>query len=1159
MSQQIDTRSGIKIEVDRTVSNDQVQLSLQARTPKEVVLYWTLLRRPEDAWQIPPQSYWPEGTSVSGASAAQTRFAGQNGERRVTLRFDHPSDFSLMDFALYFPQENRWDNNQNRNYRIALAASPAGASGASPAEVLQRELAGQEVPFQHVYDIEEGQLAVAVLHADDRYRLTFVSNLPAPLVLHWGVAQRSRQEWLAPPPPVQPPGTILFQSAAETPFEVVDGLKRLQLEFPQKDSPLGIPFVLRRPEVNRWIKDRGGNFFVPLAASASADTTLSDGEVAQLADEIIRAETTHNSWTLMHRYNLCHDLLDRVRGNVQGLALLFVWMRFSAIRQLDWQRNYNTQPRELGHAQDRLTLKLADRYVQDPAGRAFYRLILSTVGRGGDGQKIRDEVLAIMHRHHIKEVTGHFMEEWHQKLHNNTTPDDVVIAEAYLEFLRSNGNHQRFYDVLQAGGVTRERLESFERPIRAAPDFVGHLKEGLIHDFENFLRTLKAVHSGTDFETAINTAGYLLDDDLRGRLWHLWRHQNDPPNSLVILAYQAFEARRDVLGRMGGNQGLRELLYLDLAVEQHVRTIVERSLHLHLGRDPLVDLIGALLENLVLLEAGAEFGVARTHWQRLQSLPRFTAEWSLNAKAVIDRITRALGEFIDRYRARLQPCAEVLGNGFHAAPWSITLFSEEVIRGGLASTLSMLVRQLQPVLRETAHVGNWQVISRGSGTGEVQVMRSLMDGQGANYAQPTALVAEAVSGEEEIPGGVVAVILGGETDILSHVAVRARDAGVLFATCYDSQVMEQLKALRGRLLSFSVNSDGEVVFQEATAAASAPAPRAAISTAGLVRPRFKAYAIPASEFNERVVGGKSCNQMRLHGKLPDWVRQPASVAIPFGVCEQVLELQENAPLRQRFEQLVSSVESGPPKILSQLRQTLQQLTAPSELPATLRQAMQSARLPAPEPWDDAWQCIKRVWASKWNERAWLSRQAHGIRHDDLFMAVLIQQVVEADYAYVIHTVNPSTGDRGELYAEVVLGLGETLVGNYPGRALSFVSSKETLQSKLIAYPSKSIGLYGGGLIFRSDSNGEDLPGYAGAGLYDSVMLKPPRDAELDYSQERLVWDENFREELMRCIAKIGVAVENAFGSPQDIEGAIAHGEYYVVQSRDQATDAATPA
>jgi len=28
------------------------------------------------------------------------------------------------------------------------------------------------------------------------------------------------------------------------------------------------------------------------------------------------------------------------------------------------------------------------------------------------------------------------------------------------------------------------------------------------------------------------------------------------------------------------------------------------------------------------------------------------------------------------------------------------------------------------------------------------------------------------------------------------------------------------------------------------------------------------------------------------------------------------------------------------------------------------------------------------------------------------------------------------------------------------------------------------------LIFRSDSNGEDLEGYAGAGLYDSITMDP---------------------------------------------------------------------
>jgi hypothetical protein len=40
----------------------------------------------------------------------------------------------------------------------------------------------------------------------------------------------------------------------------------------------------------------------------------------------------------------------------------------------------------------------------------------------------------------IKEVKGTWMEEWHQKLHNNTTPDDVPICEAYLAFLASGGD-----------------------------------------------------------------------------------------------------------------------------------------------------------------------------------------------------------------------------------------------------------------------------------------------------------------------------------------------------------------------------------------------------------------------------------------------------------------------------------------------------------------------------------------------------------------------------------------------------------------------------------------------------------------------------------------------------------------------------------------------
>jgi alpha-glucan,water dikinase len=36
-----------------------------------------------------------------------------------------------------------------------------------------------------------------------------------------------------------------------------------------------------------------------------------------------------------------------------------------------------------------------------------------------------------------------FLEEWHQKLHQATSPEDVAIAEAYLAFLHT-GSHDNW-------------------------------------------------------------------------------------------------------------------------------------------------------------------------------------------------------------------------------------------------------------------------------------------------------------------------------------------------------------------------------------------------------------------------------------------------------------------------------------------------------------------------------------------------------------------------------------------------------------------------------------------------------------------------------------------------------------------------------------------
>jgi alpha-glucan,water dikinase len=277
--------------------------------------------------------------------------------------------------------------------------------------------------------------------------------------------------------------------------------------------------------------------------------------------------------------------------------------------------------------------------------------------------------------------------------------------------------------------------------------------------------------------------------------------------------------------------------------------------------------------------------------------------------------------------------------------------------------------------------------------------------------------------------------------------------------------------------------------------------------------------------------------------------------MPFGVFEKVLAEKNNKEVAGHYDELILRIDKNAEKVdvevLSELRKTILGLRAPDDLISELHGVMDEAGLPWPSNWEDTWRCINGVWGSKWNERAYLSRRTRGIPHADLFMAVLIQEVVEADYSFVIHTVNPSTGNQEEIYAEIVPGLGETLVGNYPGKAFSFTCKKGKDEPQLLAFPSKSVAIFGSGLIFRSDSNGEDLAGYAGAGLYDSIMLEPPVKVLLDYTRESLMRNEDFRKDFLVTVADIGTIVEKAMGFPQDIEGAYSKGQYYVVQTRPQ--------
>ncbi|XP_034909988.1 alpha-glucan water dikinase, chloroplastic isoform X2 [Populus alba] len=1049
---------------------------------------------------------------------------------------------------------------------------------------------GGAVLNKKIYKLADKELLVLVTKPGGRLKVRLATDFEEPVTLHWALSKKAG-EWLEPPPTVLPPGSAALKEAAETQLKNESSAKfsyqvqSFEIEI-EEDIFVGLPFVLLSN--GRWIKNNGSDFYIEFSGGSKHVQKTKDagdgiGTARALLDKIAELESEAQK-SFMHRFNIAADLMDKAKDAGElGLAGILVWMRFMATRQLIWNKNYNVKPREISKAQDRLTDLLQDIYASNPQHQELLRMIMSTVGRGGEGdvgQRIRDEILVIQRNNECK---GGMMEEWHQKLHNNTSPDDVVICQALIDHIKSDFDISVYWKTLNENGITKERLLSYDRGIHSEPNFRRDQRDGLLRDLGNYMRTLKAVHSGADLESAItNCMGYRsegqgfmvgvqinpipgLPSGFPELLQFVLKHVED--KNVEALIEGLLEARQELRPLLfKSNNRLKDLLFLDIALDSTVRTAIERGYEelSNAGPEKIMYFITLVLENLALSSDDNEDLIyCMKEWKHALSMSNSKSDhWALYSKSVLDRTRLALASKAEWYQQVLQPSAEYLGSLLGVDQGALNIFTEEIIRAGSAAALSTLLNRLDPVLRQTAHLGSWQVISPVEAVGYVVAVDELHTVQNKTYNLPTILVAKRVKGEEEIPDGAVALLTPDMPDVLSHVSVRARNSKVCFATCFDPDILANLEAYEGKLLRLKPTS-ADIVYSELKEgeladSSSTNLTEGSPSPIKLVRKEFSGrYAISSEEFTSEMVGAKSRNISYLKGKVPSWIGIPTSVALPFGVFEKVLSEDSNQEVANKLQLLKKNLGEEL-SALREIRQTVLQLTAPPQLVQELKTKMQSSGMPWPgdegeQRWDQAWMAIKKVWASKWNERAYFSTRKVKLDHDYLCMAVLVQEVINADYAFVIHTTNPSSGDSSEIYAEVVKGLGETLVGAYPGRALSFICKKNDLNSpQVLGYPSKPIGLFiRRSIIFRSDSNGEDLEGYAGAGLYDSVPMDEEEKVVLDYSSDPLITDENFRRTILSGIARAGSAIEELYGSPQDIEGVIRDGNVYVVQTRPQ--------
>ena len=293
----------------------------------------------------------------------------------------------------------------------------------------------------------------------------------------------------------------------------------------------------------------------------------------------------------------------------------------------------------------------------------------------------------------------------------------------------------------------------------------------------------------------------------------------------------------------------------------------------------------------------------------------YGGDWPTRAMSVVERMRRCMGSVVDAVQESMQAKAEYLGYGLCAVTpekipekWSITLFSEELVRGGGCSfVLSSFLRKLDKAMREQGGGAMWQIISQGDpgATGWMKNVNDLMSVQAETFDRPTILLANSLSGEEEVPPGVVGVITPDAPDVLAHISVRARNLKVLFATCFDADEFESLGRFIGKRVKCAL-AGNRVTIEETGEPEAKPASESKggllSSMAGalgglkidLPAPaKFSSWALPERDIDpdtkHRVYGAKSINIVKSRRTLPEWIQTPRSAVIPFGVFEKVCE------------------------------------------------------------------------------------------------------------------------------------------------------------------------------------------------------------------------------------------------------------------------------
>lgn len=163
--------------------------------------------------------------------------------------------------------------------------------------------------------------------------------------------------------------------------------------------------------------------------------------------------------------------------------------------------------------------------------------------------------------------------------------------------------------------------------------------------------------------------------------------------------------------------------------------------------------------------------------------------------------------------------------------------------------------------------------------------------------------------------------------------------------------------------------------------------------------------------------------------------------------------------------------------------------------------------------------VKKCWASLWTARAIAYRMKNHIDPNSIALAVVVQEMVNAEATGVLFTANPVSGKREEMVINAAWGLGEAIVGGLVSPD-TIIADKATGKIKQPDVAEKTV-----------------ITIAAAKGTEEKPLVDTRRKAQV------------LNEAQVTELVNIARKIEDFYAAPQDIEWCRSDGRIYILQSR----------